>query len=177
MVRFYDPSRTDPSLKFIRGVQSFISQKQNQLSEDEIQAAIKTFLKDLQYKKMFEEYIEKRADFPDIVVKNNCPTKRFLMSPYTDFKYYRSYYDQDKNEIGLCSNFLSDVLDLKENLDRELVMAYDRNIKQVNLHDNESFASSQIRACKKQYDNFSGISDELKRTMVSSCSKYLMKVC
>ena len=69
MVRFYDPSRTDPSLKFIRGVQSFISQKQNQLSEDEIQAAIKTFLKNLQYKKMFEEYIEKQPDFPDMIVK------------------------------------------------------------------------------------------------------------
>jgi len=176
MVRFYDPSRIDPSLHFIRGIQSFFYEKQNALSEDEIQSAIKTFFKDNQYKTMFDEYVKNEADFPNIVIKNNCKKKRFLMSPYMDFQYYKSTFDKDKNEITLCSNFLFDMLDLKENLDRELIMAYDKNIKKKDLSDNETFARSQIRACRRQYDNFSQANDELKKTMVNSCAKYLMKV-
>lgn len=176
MVRFYDPTRTDPSLKFIRGVQSFFSEKKEQLSEDELRNALQTFLKDMQYKRMFEKYVEHQADFPEIIVRNDCKKKRFLLSPYTDFTYYKSSYDKDKNEICLCSNYIFDVLELKENLDRELVMAYDHNIKKDNLNDNETFAASQIRACRRQYDNFPQINDDLKKNMVSSCAKYLMKV-
>lgn len=176
MVRFYDPSRTDPSLKFIRGVQSFFHDKKNQLTEEEIRAATTTFFKDSQYKKMFGEYVEQKADFPEIVINTNCKKKNFLLSPYMDFTYYKSHYNKDKNEIQICSNFLFDILELKENLDRELVMAYDQNIRKKDLNDNETFACSQIRACRKQYDNFPDINDELKKNMVNSCAKYLMKV-
>jgi len=175
MVRFYDPSRTDPSLHFIRGVQSFWNEKQNALSEEEIRKAMKVFFKDQQYKKMFADYIKHEADFPNIVVNTSCPKKRFLISPYMDYTYYKSSYDKGKNEITLCSNFLFDILDLKENIDRELVMAYDYNIRKKDLSDNEEFSISQIRACRKQYDNFGEMNDDLKKNLVQSCGKYLMK--
>lgn len=176
MVRFYDPSRTDPSLLFIRGVQNYISESQNKLSEDEIRGGIKNFFKDQGYKKMFQDYIDHQADFPDIIVRDDCPKKRFIISPYTDYKYYKSYYDTAKNQICLCSNFLTDMLDLKENLDRELIVAYDHNIRKKDLSDNEVYACTQIRACRKQYENFTQINEELRKNLSLTCAKYLLKV-
>lgn len=176
MVRFFDPTRSDPSLFFIKSFQSYLEQKENHLSEEEIRGAIKVFLRDPSYTKMKEEYISKKADFPDFVIRDRCPTKKFVISPYTDYSYYKSYYDSAKNQICICSNFLSDLLDLKENIDRELVVAYDKNIKETNLEDDEAYACTQIRACRKQYQNYTNTSDEFKKNLSSVCGRYLLKV-
>ncbi len=176
MVRFFDPSKSDPSLIFIRGIQSYFYDKKNQLSEEEIRQAIINFFKDSQYTKMFDEYKQKEVDFPKIIVRDNCHKRKFVLSPYQDYTYYKSSFNPQENEITLCSNFTYDLLDLKENLDRELIMAYDHNIMKKDLSDNETFASSQIRACRRQYDNLTELTDELKRPMTESCAKYLMKV-
>lgn len=43
------------------------------------------------------------------------------------------------------------VLDFKENLDRELIMAYDKNILKRNIeNDDHDFSCSQIRACRAE---------------------------
>lgn len=176
MVRFFDPTRTDPSLFFIKSFQSFLDEKQNKLSEEEIRGAIKVFLRDPGYMKMKQEYITKKVDFPDFVVRDHCPRKKFVISPYTDYTYYKSYFDATKNQICICSNFLSDLLDLKENIDRELVVAYDKNIKQRDLEDDETYACTQIRACRRQYENFPNTTEEFKKNLTNICARYLLKV-
>jgi hypothetical protein len=176
MVRFYDPSRTDPSLIFIRGVQNLFGSSENKLSEDELRGAIKNIFRDHSYKKMFQDYITHQTDFPDVIIRSDCPTKRSIISPYMDFKYYKSYYDSTKNQICICSNFVNDMLDLKENLDRELVLAYDHNIRKKDLTDNEMFSCSQIRACRKQYENFNQVNEDLRKNLTFTCAKYLLKV-
>jgi hypothetical protein len=115
-------------------------------------------------------------EFPDIIIKDNCRVRYFVMSPYTDYTYYKGYYDAAKNQICLCSNYITDILDLKENLDRELMMAYETKIKNKDMRDNETFACSQIRACRKQYENFIHAEDEIKKNLTMTCAKYLMKV-
>jgi hypothetical protein len=142
MVKIGDPRETDPSLQFIRGFQNYFRRRKNKLQEKELRAALKIFLQDPSYYNLTKSFADSNQDFPDIIFKDNCRVKFFVLSPYTDLKYYKGYYDAPKNQICLCTNFITDILDLKENLDRELMMAYEQKIRNKDLSDNETFACS-----------------------------------
>lgn len=47
------------------------------------------------------------------------------------------------------------MLEFKENLDRELVMAYDHLILKKNIYeDDEEFNCSQMKACRSEINNY-----------------------
>ena len=125
---------------------------------------------------MHQEYIKEIVDFPQITINHKCKKRIFVLSKGIDYRYYKANYDQKENNIYICSKLLTDVLDLKENLDRELVMAYDHNIRKKDFKNDDHFAISAIRACRKQYDNFTQFNDEIKKKSAILCAQYLMKV-
>ncbi len=53
MPRIYDPSRSDPTVKFIRGAQDLFHTETNKLGKNEIEDKLVQFLKEDKYKIMF----------------------------------------------------------------------------------------------------------------------------
>lgn len=86
------------------------------------------------------------------MIKNDCKKGQYFFDPQNyPNKIFKSNYNPFKNEITLCSNLMLNVLDFKENLDRELIMAYDKNILKRNIeNDDHDFSCSQIRACRAE---------------------------
>jgi hypothetical protein len=175
MVRFYDPSRTDPSVYLIQNIQSLFSH-QNTIQENEIKGSLKSFLNEKRYMDVIQQYLDKEKEFPAIIINKSSPKNNGLSSSNEDFSYFSSYYNRRANEIIFCSNFMKDILEIKENLDRELTIAYMAQIKKIDLDDDESFACTQIKACRNQYENYYNINEDLKKEMTFNCAKYLMKV-
>lgn len=177
MVRYFDPTESDPTLKFIRRVESFFVERHQTISESEGEKAVANFFeKDQKYKELLEEYKKTNTELPKFVFKDNCHTRSSVLSGKRDYTYYKSYYNKEENQIILCRNLFTDMLDLKENLDREFLMAYAHKIKKEPLNEDESFICSQWRACRYQYENLPELNDELKMNLSSACTKYLAKV-
>ncbi|KRX04549.1 hypothetical protein PPERSA_04364 [Pseudocohnilembus persalinus] len=177
MVRIYDPERTDPTVVFLKTIQDTYKQTMHSLSHNEIQQALKKFLREKYYLKMLQDYQKKEADFPEILIKNNCRKGNYAydIKNYGN-KYFKAKYDQETNKITLCSNLMLNVLEFKENLDRELVMAYDRNILEKNLKQDADFTCSQIRACRAEIYNYKQQLDEkTEKQMTNICSRFLIK--
>ena len=67
------------------------------------------------------------------------------------------------------------LLEVKENLDRELVMAYDNKVLGVNFEKDQEAACSMVRGCKAQLENY-GWNEELTKEISKICARNLFKV-
>lgn len=176
MVRVFDPTRNDPTVILIRTIQDFVYRKTNALSFNEIKKAIDNFLSQNQYSKMFEEYQKKLVEFPDIALKNNCAKEHFFWKRKKEvFHEFKSVYEPENNKIIVCTNYITNFMELKENLDREISMAYDYNIRKQNFKQDSDFACSLIRSCHLQLKNYS-LDSELTKEMTKLCARNLFKV-
>ena len=176
MVRVYDPTRTDPTIYFLRGIQDYLYRRTNTLNFNETNKAIDNFLSQTQYKTMISDYEKSEKAFPDIVVKSNCAKDNFfLRKTKQDFKNFKGYFEPTNNRIYLCSNYIVNLLEVKENLDRELIMAYDHNIRKVDDSKDSDMACSVIRSCRAQLNNYAW-NEDLTKEMTKICAKHLFKV-
>ena len=176
MVRVFDPTRTDPTVITIRGIQDLIYRKTNGLSSSEIKKAVDQFLSRKQYSLMLEDFHKAEKPFPDIVIKNNCTYENFFFhrSKY-NFNYFKGAFEPENNKISLCSNFLLNLLEVKENLDRELVLAYDHSVRGCNFEKDADVACSLVRSCRAQLENY-GWNEDLLKEMSRVCARNLFKV-
>lgn len=178
MVKYFDPTETDLTIRLIRKIQDIFTQRANKITESEGEKAIAHFFEtDKKYSKIFDEFQKKNEALPKFVMKDDCQKREYVMSTERDYTYYKGHYNPAENKIILCGNLLTDMLELKENVDRELMMAYTHRIKKASLEDDESFVCSQWKACRFQYDNLANISEEMRFNLASDCTKYLTKVC
>jgi hypothetical protein len=177
MVRFFDPSSSDPTNIIIRGVQQLFSDKTEGISEEEAKKAINYFFGQDYYKPMFRDYVKEKLDPPELFLNEHCPRVNFVMSSNHNYKYFQTEYLAKNNRIVLCLNFMRSLLDLKENLDRDLTIAYDHAIKKKDIiNDDEEYICSTIRACAVQFSNYPEMSDQNKRKSALACAKYLSRV-
>ena len=176
MVRVFDPTRTDPTVITIRGIQDFIYRKTHGLNISEIKTAVERFLSGKEYIMMLEDFKKSEKILPDIVVKNNCTYENFfLQRKKYNFNYFKGAYEPESNKIYLCSNLLMNLLEVKENLDRELVLAYDHQVRGFNLEKDADVACSLVRSCRAQLDNYKW-NEDLTMEMTRLCARNLFKV-
>ena len=176
MVRVFDPTRSDPSLLLIRGVQDYFSRQTNSLSTPELKKAIDSFLSSSHYKPMFSAYDEANETFPEIILKSNCSYEHFFFQKNKhNFNHFKAVFEPESNKVYICSNFMRNLLEVKENLDRELVLAYDKTIRKSNFEKDDEMACSLIRSCRAQLSNYSW-NEDLTREMTRLCARNLFKV-
>ncbi|KAL4472904.1 hypothetical protein ABPG72_007781 [Tetrahymena utriculariae] len=176
MPRVFDPERDDPTVKLIKGVTTFFEEQKYKLSENEINEFIKQMLKRERYSQMVQKYLQNKIEFPDIIIKNSCSKGHFFFNTSNyPFQYFPSDYNQQKNEIILCKNQIRNLLELQENLDRELTLAYDHNVEKKDLSQDADFACSQIRACRVQLDNYKKLDNSSKKQISQTCARFLFR--
>ena len=177
MVYTIDPSRTDPATRTLRYLQNLFWIKNNKFSENYISNAINIFLQDTQYKNLFEEFDKEKVEFPKIILRNNCKTNQyFMLRKGINYKFFPGEYDKNYNKLYICSNLMTNLMEIKENLDRELTLAYDFQILKKDFKNNKEYACSQIRSCKAHFENYPNMNEELKINLTKICSKYLYRV-
>lgn len=129
-----------------------------------------------QYKNILEEFEKEKVEFPDIAVKNNCGYEHFFWRRNkVNFNQFKGVFEPISNKIIVCSNFLTNFMELKENLDREINMAYDFHIKKNKFQKDKEFAQSTIRSCHAQLKNYNW-EEDLTKEMTKLCAKNLFKV-
>lgn len=172
MVRVWDPTRSDPTVYFIRKIQDIFNQKNATLPIPEQVAAIKKLLSMDYYQILRDKYIEKKNDFPEIVIKNCRDTHHFFKTSLNT-RHFKGFYKPDKNEITICGNRINNLLELKENLDRELIFAFDDKI--LERRGDDKFVKTVIRGCRGMVENYEwGI--DMKLEMTRMCAKNIFKV-
>ena len=180
MVKVFDPSRRDPTIRVLREFQEWLYNERSKLSEAETYQALQIFLKGKQYESMMKKYSEEGLAPPDVVINSRCDRKRHFFfggNPAGSAQYFKGFFSPIKNEITLCSNVILNFLELKENLDRELTVAYDYNIRKQDISRDENFVCTQLRACKAQLNNYGEyLTEDLKKNMAAACAKYLLRV-
>eukprot|EP01017_Pseudomicrothorax_dubius_P040434 TRINITY_DN6322_c0_g1_i2.p1 TRINITY_DN6322_c0_g1~~TRINITY_DN6322_c0_g1_i2.p1 ORF type:complete len:152 (+),score=26.62 TRINITY_DN6322_c0_g1_i2:61-456(+) len=88
----------------------------------------------------------------------------------------RDSYKPEEGKIVLCLNLMKNVLHLKENLDRELMMSYDDLLNDGALRrDDKEYACSAIRACRAELNNYGEMNEENVRKATFSCAKYMVR--
>jgi hypothetical protein len=75
MVKFYDPSQNDPSLKIMRGIQEMVYMEQKRLDDGLVEASIMRWLEGKEYKGMVDKYFSKGVKVPDMILSHDCKGK------------------------------------------------------------------------------------------------------
>jgi ferredoxin len=177
MVRYFEPARTDPSVLFLRGIQNLFRQKLATVKEEEAKKALNYFFAQTFYRPLFKRFIRAGKEIPDVILDTNCEGNNFSLSSRRNYSYFPAEYKPNEHKLLICLNYTPNLLELKQNVDRELIMAYDHQVaKKAVYESDEDYACSALRACSVQYLNYPKWSDELRKQASLSCAKYLMRV-
>lgn len=172
MVRVWDPTRSDPTVYFIRKIQDIFNQKNETIPIPEQAAAIKKLLSMNYYQILKNKYSEKKSDLPEIIIKNCRDTHHFIKTSLNT-SHFKGFYKSEKNEITICGNKIKNLLELKENLDRELIFAFDDKI--LERRGDDEFVRTVIRGCRGMIENYEWGND-MKLEMTRMCAKNIFKV-
>ncbi|CAD8141395.1 unnamed protein product [Paramecium pentaurelia] len=155
MPRFFDPTKSDPTIIAINWVDQILTEKLTTLSHEDIEKYIKRF----QQEKLFANYKNK-----EIVISNNCSRGNiFLDYDNIQNKYFPVF--NNGNQIVICQNMILNSVQLLENLIREFELSQNQIQTQ---------GCKFISACSKAYQIYK-FPFEKHKQLSDICAKILMR--
>ncbi|CAD8056141.1 unnamed protein product [Paramecium sonneborni] len=155
MPRFFDPSKSDPTVIAINWIDQILSEKLKTLSHEEIEKYIKRF----QQERLFTNYKNK-----EIIISNKCSRGNI----YLDYDNIQNKYFpvfNNGNQIVICQNMIQNSVQLLENLIREFELS-EKKIEQQGC--------KYVSACSQAYKIYK-FPFEKQKQLSDICAKILMR--
>ena len=168
MVKITEPEKNDLTEIFF----NFIFNK-NECSFDnlKIRKMLKSYLKGDFKNEMKKNSKLKQINVPDFILTGNCAETNFFS--YSKKSYFPVEYNLEKDKIEICSNFIKNRKNLKENLDREIFFSNLLKERQdMDIFDN--LTKSYLNSCAYSMKNYFNNKKLLNRSSII-CARYILK--
>lgn len=112
MVRGYNPGETDP-VKYLFDSAFRLFKRSETLSPETTMKLVQSWFASVRYDPIFQLFRSRNLPSPKVKLLSNCSER-----------YFPAEWQSSTNTIGLCMKHIHNKIELKENIDRELVWAY-----------------------------------------------------
>ena len=168
MVKITVPEKTDLSEILFRFI---FKEKEDSFNNSKIRKMLKAYLKSDFKNNMKKNSKLKKINIPNFILTGNCSEKTFFN--YSKKSYYPVQYDLEKDNIEICSNFIKNKKNLKENLDREIIFSnLLKERQEMDIFDN--LTKSYLNSCEYSMKNYF-INKKLLNQSSIICARYILK--